>query len=253
MAFFAAQLFPESPADSLQKALVLFNQGKYQECFHVISPFVRQNPGSGAGHKLLGMDEYMLGKPREALLQLRRATELSPRDPDAFYYLGRLYFSTDNPVDALAAFQRSLELDPSSVRAHNQLGQSYEALGRLEDAERAYLKAIETEQNQGRKSEWPYYNLGLLYFNNGRVNDAVPYFRKALARNPAFPEAKIKLAAILLKQNSTREARELLEEAVASDPTNGEAHYRLALLLSQSGKPEEAQQQFALFEKYRKR
>jgi tetratricopeptide (TPR) repeat protein len=244
--------FPQATANPLQQALSLFNSGKYQECFDVVSPFVQRNPNNGAGHKLLGMDEYMLGKPREALSEVQRATELTPDDADAFYYLGRLYFSADNAVAALAAFQKAISLDPSSVRDYNHLGQTYEGLGRTADAERAYLKAIELERDQNKKSEWPYYNLGLLYLNDSRSDDAIVYFRQALACNPAFAEAKIKLAVALSTGKLSNDALKLLEEAIKIDPRNAEAHYRLALLLSKSGRPDEAQEQFTLFEKYRK-
>jgi tetratricopeptide (TPR) repeat protein len=244
--------FAQVSANPLQEALALFNSGRYQECFDAVAPFVRQNPNDGAAHKLLGMDEYMLGRTHEALAEVQRATELAPGDSDAFYYLGRLYFSADNPVAALAAFQKAIALDPLSARDHNQLGQAYEALGRQEDAEQAYLKAIELEKNQLKKSEWPYYNLGLLYLNRGRSAESVAYFQQALARNPAFPEAKIKLAVALSNQKLSDEALKLLEEAVKIDPQNAEGHYRLAVLLTKTGKREQAQEQFALFEKYRK-
>jgi tetratricopeptide (TPR) repeat protein len=236
----------------LEQALSFFNTGKYEECLTIVLPYVQQNPGSSAGHKLLGMDQYMLGRPSEAIAEVRRATELAPGDPDAFYYLGRLYFSTDNPVDALIAFQRAIELDASSVRTHNQLGQTLEALGRNNEAEREYLSAIELQQNSLKKSEWPYYNLGLFYFHFGRMDEAVPYLRKALICKSDFPEAKVKLAAIISKQNPD-EAMRLLQQALNTDPVNAEGHYRLGQLLQQQGRREEAQQHFALFNQYRKR
>jgi tetratricopeptide (TPR) repeat protein len=186
------------------------------------------------------------------LSELKRAVELAPNDPDAFYYLGRLYFTSNNAPAALSAYQKSIQLDPSSVRAYNHLGQTYEAMGRTADAEHAYLKAIEIDQRQAKKSEWPYYNLGLLYFNRGRAKQSITWFRDAIARNPQFVEAKMKLAAVLATHEPADEALKLLEEAVQAEPQNAEAHYRLALLLSKSGNREEAQQHFALFEKYRK-
>ena len=243
----------QPPHESLETALKLFNSGQYQQCFDIVSPYVQEHPDSSTARKILGMDQYMLGKPREALHELLRATELNPKDADAFYYLGRLYFSADNAVAALVAFQKSLELDASSVRATTQLGQTYEALGRTADAERAYRKAIDLEGRQPKKSGWPYYNLGLLYVNTGHASESVPYFREALARNPAFAEAKVKLAVILVKQNLSSEALKLLKEAIQDDPENSEAHYRLALLFAKTGNHDEAQRQFALFEKYRKR
>jgi tetratricopeptide (TPR) repeat protein len=243
----------QAESHALQRALGLFNSGKYDECLALVSAYLRQNPNSATAHKILGMDQYTLGRSAEALTEMKRAIELAPNDADAFYYLGRLYFSADNAVAALAAFERAIQLDASSVRAHNQLGQTYEALGRQREAERAYLRAIELEQNTSNKSEWPYYNLGLLYLNDGQVDNALLFLRKALARNASFPEAKIKLAVILSKQNLTGEALRLLQEALESDPANAEGHYRLGLLLLKSGKREEAQQQLALFERYRKR
>ncbi len=251
-AVIVSPLTPQTPAGPLQQALGLFNSGKYEECFNVVAPYVVQNPNSAAAHKLLGMDQFMLGKAREALVEVQRATELDPTDAEAFYYLGRLNFSTDNAAAALQAFQKSLELDPASVRSHNNLGQTYESFGRSADAENEYQKAIALQQDQAKKSEWPYYNLGLLYYNNGRVQDSIPYFRRALECNPAFAEAKIKLAVVLTNQKSGPEALELLKQAIQTEPRNAEAHYRMALLLSQSGKPEEAREHFALFEKYRK-
>ncbi len=223
---FALLLWPvlaQDSADSLRAALTLFNAGKYQESFENVSKYLRQNPNSPAAHKLLGMDEYMLGSPREALVEVMHATELAPKDPDAFYYLGRLYFSTDNAVAALAAFQKVIELDAASVRAYDQLGQTYEALGRQSDAAQAYQKA-----------------------------NSIAYFRQALVCDTAFPEAKVKLAVALSDQERPDEALKLLEEVIQADPRNAEAHYRLALLLTKSGRREGAQQHFALFQKYRK-
>jgi tetratricopeptide (TPR) repeat protein len=248
----SAALLPQSNVDPLHTALALFNSGKYQECFELVTRYAQQNAQSGAAYKLLGMSEYMLGQPREALGHLQRATQLAPKDPDAFYYLGRLYFSADNAVAALDAYRQALQLDPASVRAQNHIGQAYEAMGRLRDAEQAYLKAIEMQQDRPKKSEWPYYNLGLLYLNGGRSEQSIAWFRQALACNPEFPEAKMKLAAVLAEKQSSDEALKLLEETVLAEPQNAEAHYRLAKLLAKSGKREEAQKHFALFEKYRK-
>jgi tetratricopeptide (TPR) repeat protein len=239
-------------ADTLRQALALFNSGKYQESFELVSLYLPQAPNSATAYKLLGMNEYMLGHPREALASVTRATELAPNDADAQYYLGRLYFSTDKIPAALTTFQRTISLDPSSVRAYNYLGQTYEALGRREDAEKAYLKAIELDKDQPKKSGWPDYNLGVLCLDNGRTADSITAFRRALEVNPAFPEAKIKLAVALSKEQPVPEAFELLRQALATDPGNAEGHYRLALLLTKSGKREEAQEQFELFQKYRK-
>lgn len=238
--------------DDLKSALALFNAGKYQQCFVVVTSFINAHPESGAAYKVLGMDEFMLGNAEQARTHLERATQLSPTDADAFYYLGRLHFTANNAVAARAAYQKAIELNPSSVRNYNNLGQPLEALGLWKEAEGAYRKAIALDEVQPKHSEWPYYNLGLLCLRNGRADDSVAYFEKALTINPAFVDAKVKKAMALSGQDRASEAQRLLEDALRTDPTNAEAHYHLALLLLKSGRPDEAKQHFALFSKYRK-
>lgn len=250
---FGGAAFFQTQTSELEKALTLFNSGRFRESFDVVSAYIRLHPDSPAGRKILGMDEFMLGNASQAITDLKCATELNPSDGDAYYYLGRLYFSTDNARGALAAFERALEIAPSSVRAHNHLGQTYEALGRLPEAEAAYNQAIELERKQSKKSEWPYYNLGLLYLNDGRTDQAISLFRQALDRNSALTEARINLAKALSQTNQTDAALKLLNDALGTDPKNAQAHYRLALLLLKSGKQEEAARHFGLFEKYRTR
>ncbi len=241
---------PGSP--TLQQALDLFNAAKYQECFDQLSAYLQHEPASAPGYKILGMDEYMLGHPKEALAHLTRATELAPQDSESFYYLGRLRFSTDNPEAALAAFHQAIALDTSSVRARNHSGQALEALGRYKEAEEAYAAAIAEGEKQGKPSEWPFYNLGVLLLHDGRSAEAVTQLRKALGCNPRFSGAKVKLAMALSNQNHEPEAQTLLQEVLERDPGNAEAHYRLGVVLRKSGKQPEAREQFALFEKLRK-
>ncbi len=249
---FVCAAFALGSVDSLRQALALFNSGKYQESFDLVSQYARATPNSATAYKLLGMDEYMLGHPREALVHVKHATELAPNDADALYYLGRLYFSTDNIPAALEIFQKTTAIDPLNIRARNYLGQTLEALGRREEAEQAYLKAIELQKDLPKKSAWPDYNLGVLFLDGGRTADSIAAFRRALQANPSFPEAKIKLAVALSKEQPVPEAFELLQQALQTDPGNAEGHYRLAVLLTKSGKREQAQEEFMLFEKYRK-
>ncbi len=254
--FLVAVLFWQAPASApspLVSALGLFNAGKYRECFAIIFPYAQDHPQSSEAHKILGLDKYMLGDAAGALAEVKIATALNPGDADAFYYLGRLYFSSDNPRSALTALQKTIELDPSSVRAYNQLGQTYQTLSRSAEAEGAYLQAIDWEKKQPKKSEWPYYNLGLLYLDAGRKVEAATYLREALARNPRFATAQVKLAAALDGQNATDESLVLLQKAINEEPSDAEAHYRYGQLLSRLGRKQEAEKEFALFQKYRTR
>ncbi len=235
------------------KGYVLFRTGHYEESQKFISVYLQNNPASVGARKLLGMDRYMLRNYPGALEELKRAIEMAPSDSESFYYLGRLYFSTDKAGDALEAFQSSIKNDPQNAKAWNHLGQTYEALNRMTDAERAYLKSMEVAREKNERYEWPFFNLGVLYTNNGRVRDGISYLRQALDINPSWSECKVKLSAALFSMGDIEAAIKLMSEAVSEDSENAEAHYRLAMMLTKSGHVAEAQQQLILFRQLQQR
>jgi tetratricopeptide (TPR) repeat protein len=246
------QISPQDLPSTYLKAYLLFSTSRYQESLALASTYLKKKPESGEARKILALDYFMLGRPEEAEAELKRATELAPRDAEAYYYLGRIYFTKNNLPLALAAFERAIEIGPRNVKAHNHLGQTYEGLAQYPAARAEYLKAIELEQKQATKSEWPYFNLGVLYIKEGRAAEAVEYLRQALARNPSWSEGKVKLAMALCSVGQYEEALTHLNEGVRIDPQNVEAHYQLAQLLTKMGREEEARQHYLLFEKLKK-
>jgi tetratricopeptide (TPR) repeat protein len=246
------RISPQDLPSTYLKGYLLFRTGSYQESLALVSTYLERKPDSGEARKILALDHYMLGRPGEAEVELKRATELTPHDTEAYYYLGRIYFTKNNLPLALAAFKRAIEIDPRNVKAHNYLGQTYEGLAQYPAARAAYLKAIELEQKQATKSEWPYFNLGVLCIREGRAAEAIEYLRQALARNPSWSEGKVKLAMALCSVGQYEDALTHLNEGVRIDPQNAEARYQLAQLLTKMGRQEEARQHYLLFEKLKK-
>jgi tetratricopeptide (TPR) repeat protein len=246
------QVAPENFSALYLKGFVLFSSGRYEKSLRVLEPLVSRmtsrNPEHAATHKVIGLDQFMLGRADLAEAELKRAVGLAPQDAEAHYYLGRVHFMRDDLAGALAAFQKATELDASSVKAHNHLGQTYEALVQYPAARAAYLKAIELEKRQNAKSEWPYFNLGALCLREGRAAEAEGYLREALERQPGWSEGKAKLGMALLALDRPAEALSYLEQAVQIDPQNADARYQYARLLVKIGKQDEAERHFQLFQ-----
>jgi tetratricopeptide (TPR) repeat protein len=245
------KLYPQNLPAIYLKAYVLFRASRYQESLALVAAYLDKNPESGEAHKLLGINQFMLGSAEIAEVSLKRATELAPQDWEAWYFLGRIYFTRNDLLSALSMFKKVIELDPQSVKAHNHLGQTYEGLVQYPAAREAYLKAIALERQQTTKSEWPYFNLGVLYIKEGRAQESIEYLRQALARNPNWSEGKTKLGLALLSTGKYEDALTELNEAIRVDPQNAEACYQLARLLTKMKREEEAQQQYLIFEKLR--
>ena len=87
----------------------------------------------------------------------------------------------------------NLPIDKVSFEtSYNSLGVLMKREGRFEDAIALYNKAIEIAPAYPS----PYYNLGILYRDIDRPQEAVRYFRKALEVSPDFYQAKERLAEL---------------------------------------------------------
>ncbi len=99
-----------------------------------------------------------MGNPEEALINLRRATELAPqslellreavgfclqlgRSSEAAQYqviIARHYFDTHQVKEAVAALQQLITIDRNNYEAYDLLGKTYQTVGEYEQASRVY-------------------------------------------------------------------------------------------------------------------
>jgi len=243
----ALEQSPDSLPALYWKSFLLFQTGRYRESAVAASRYLERNPSSGEGRKILGLAYFMLGQAAPAEVELQKASQLAASDADIRYYLGRIQFERQNLPAALESFRTAVALDAQSVKGFNQLGQTYEGLARFDEARAAYEKAIEIDRRQAKRSEWPYFNLGVLLIKEGRAGDAAGWLREALTVKPSWPEARVQFAVALGSANQLGDARLVLEELLRAEPNNAQAHYQLARLLVKLQLPEEARRHFRLF------
>jgi choline-sulfatase len=79
----------------------------------------------------------------------------------------------------------------------------------------------------------------------GRLDRAIPLYRRAAADAPDDPEAWYNLAAALEEGGQPREARAAIERALRLDPGRPEAHNALGIVLLAERRPEDARREFA--------
>jgi DNA-binding response OmpR family regulator/tetratricopeptide (TPR) repeat protein len=78
-------------------------------------------PEAGEFHAWLGWARFLTASDdsdrEEALAEIRRAIELSPRVPDAYVMLGRVYQKTGRASKAHEWFERAIQVDPDCTEA----------------------------------------------------------------------------------------------------------------------------------------
>jgi tetratricopeptide (TPR) repeat protein len=180
--------------------------------------------------KIVGLDYVLLDDYADAIKWLEKSVALDGTNKDAWYYLGRAYYTKTRLIEARKAFLTVLDLDPHDARAENNLGLIFESGGQPEAAIEAYRKAISWQEQNLQPSEQPYVNLGNLLMEQGRTAEAVRPLEKAVALAPANAFCHLTLGVYYRKINQLDSARRELERATQLDPENAVAHYQLGRL-----------------------
>jgi Flp pilus assembly protein TadD len=175
------------------------------------------------------LDYVLLDDYADAIKWLEKAVALDGTNKDAWYYLGRAYYTKARLREARKAFQTVLELDPHDARAENNLGLILETEGKPTAAIEAYRRAIAWQENS-QASEQPYVNLGNLLMEQGQTKEAIEPLEKAVALAPNNAFCHMTLGVYYRKAGQMEGARRELEQATQLEPDNAVAHYQLGRL-----------------------
>jgi tetratricopeptide (TPR) repeat protein len=103
-----------------------------------------------------------LGRPREAVAQLRQVVEAEPKNTDAYLELGRALYETNDLQGAIDQTKHVLVLDPRQVDALYNLGAIYANLNRPDLARDYWGRAVAAarDSDSGRRAEEGLQKLG---------------------------------------------------------------------------------------------
>ena len=162
----------------------------------------------------------------DAETSCRNALKLDPYNATAFSCLGVIAFKSNYLPDAEGYFRKSIELNPRND-SHVELGSLYVQMGRYEEAKKEFSEAINVNRNDAR-AHLEMANLLLLTESN---EEAIRQCRQAVSIDPNNDEAHRALAIALMRAGQYEEAEAVLRKAI-SHIRNSE-QWRLHLLLSQ--------------------
>jgi len=169
----------------------------------------------------LGLAYYSRGKYDEAIKALVAAADLNPLDPRCYVFLSKAYNSSPLQADdVIQRFRRYAELQPG-----NALAQYYYAV-----------------------SLWK----GKRVSDQGTDMSAVEsLLQKAISLDDSLAEAHVQLGNLYADQHKYDKSIPQYVRALALDPNLSDAHYRLGTDYVHVGEKENAQKEFAVYQKLR--
>ena len=185
---------------------------------------------------LLGVAALQQGDPARAAELIRAALAIEPRAAGMYANLAEAYRTLKDETLALKCCEQALRLQPRFVQAVNTSGLICMAQGRFQDAVAHFRRALEWNPN----AESAHNNLGNAYRELGLVDEAIARFREAIRLAPNMAEGHSNLGQMLLEQKKTEDAICHCREAVRLNPNLASAHSNLGNVLRKQGNLSEA-------------
>jgi len=178
-------------------------------------------------------------KPEEALQAYRKASELTPKDPEPHLSAGLLHERQKEFSDAEAEYKQVLALDAHSTEAAIGLTNIYMKSGHLADAEPLLRRlAAERTDDAGLRLQ-----LGRVLDAEGKKDDAIAELQAALKLAPNDAEAQRELVDLLTSAGKNEQAEAVYRALVKAHPEDAGLHRGLGQVLLRQKKFPEAQQE----------
>jgi len=220
--------------DHYNNAVEHFNNQRIDQAIEELRTVTLIDPGDQEGWALLGKSHVRNEQPEEAIAALTRAIELDPNfeKMDDRILLMEMYYSQEQFQEALNAAMEILRQDSANKEAIRMTAFCYNQLGLPEKAIEYYLQALE---NQPDDSDLVF-NLGLLYEQMERYDDALTQFHRAFELNPEDKEAILHCAQTYLERREDNlKAIECFKKAIELDPDNPEIWNNLGIAQIRAG------------------
>jgi Flp pilus assembly protein TadD len=209
-----------------------FNEGKYAEAVGDFKDVLKINPKNDKAHYHLALSYLKIdGNEGAAAEHFEKTLSLNPDAFEALVELTKLRIQEGKTDQAIKRVQEQISRSPKNPRYYNLLGHVYEFTNDPAGAESAYRKSIEVEPN----ALVSYLDLGRLYVNRKKFQEAIEEFEKVRKARPDYAPASMILGVIYDTQRETEKAIKEYEEALKASPRFGPAANNLAWVLAESG------------------
>ncbi len=164
-----------------------------------------------------------------------------PNDERVQYALGTYYFAQQQYAEAIEYTKKAADLAPNFSPAYNILGYSYKQTGDFANAEQAFQKYTALIPNDPN----PYDSYAEFLLKEGKFDESIVQYRKALSLDPSFAASHFGLSADLTYLGKPAEAEAELQIMAQHARNDGElrtALFGMAVVASDGGNFVKAEQ-----------
>ena len=187
----------------------------------------------------MGVIALRYGLPDEAVRYGKLAVSLDPGHFDGWNLLGLAYYNKAEFGLSAEAYEKAAAIKPGSADVQRGLGLAYVELKETAKAEAALKKSFDIDAAYETA-----YHLGKLYYNAGRVEEALDYTLKSIQKNGKNAGAYNLKGVILNQLGRYAEAAGSFQAGLVLAPEDINLQVNLGIALLNSGEPTKARAVF---------
>jgi tetratricopeptide (TPR) repeat protein/peroxiredoxin len=207
-------------------------------------PSAKYDLGFGRNYLSYGALFFQRGYLDQAEVSFGQALRDDPSSAEALYGIGSVYLNQNKNAAARESFERAVKLQASYPDtlpdAWNNLGVIATREGRMDDSVQCFQKALDLNSHHLLSLD----NLGNAYRLQKRWDEARQVLGRALDVAPQDPEANYSLGMVYAQTGDTARAYEYLQRALKARPAYPEALNNLGVLYLATQRRDQAVESF---------
>jgi tetratricopeptide (TPR) repeat protein len=174
------------------------------------------NAAIAEGNRLAGVGEY--ANARSAYEQAMPKVDRS-KQPEILSAIASSWIQEKKPDEGIRVLEQALAIDPSNATALRLMVSVLASQGRDEEAKK-YLAKLPEETSLDASTQL---NLGIMRYNEGKLEEAGVIFERVLAQNPDRAEAYYFAGLVHLNQQHNDQALERFKKFLELAPQDARA------------------------------
>jgi arylsulfatase A-like enzyme/tetratricopeptide (TPR) repeat protein len=244
--------------EAIQEAGELTNNDQNQEAAAVLEKILKEDPENPQARLLLAGSYVELKRPEEAASLLRSLLEEDPNNVRALVCLANILQDEGKSDEVIVLCKKAVEVDERNSQALGLMGQAYMDMANFKEALPWLKKAVDIQpkltQNQlnyvacliglkryeeaekslnailGEHPKFPlaHFHLGLLYEEQGKLQESYREYEKELEFYPDCFVARFNLGRLQLRRGDKEGYMAQMREVVRTAPQNSMGYLFLA-------------------------
>ncbi|XP_069894367.1 protein O-mannosyl-transferase TMTC1 isoform X1 [Dipodomys merriami] len=223
----ALQLHPQHNRALFNLGNLLKSQEQKEEAIALLRDSIKYGPEFADAYSSLASLLAEQARFKEAEEIYQAGIKHCPDSSDLHNNYGVFLVDFGSPEKAAAHYREAIRLSPGHHVAMVNLGRLYRSLGENSLAEECYKRALQVARTAEVLSP-----LGALYYNTGRLKEALHIYREAAALQPSQKELRLALAQVLAVMEQMEEAEQIMSHMVAEEAGCLECYRLLSAIYS---------------------